>query len=118
MPFWRAFTAAVHQRAAHSAAVAEIHGAFHAAADGYLVACFRRAGLGAGEARRAAQVLMAMVEGIHLHEPDRDPAARDELIRWTLRRLAPLSASRSADARRTTPRLSGGASDPRRTKHP
>jgi AcrR family transcriptional regulator len=80
-------TAAVHERATHSAAVAEQHEAFHAEADRYLTAAFRDAGLTAQSARRAAAAVMAMVEGIHLHEPDRDPPSRDRLILWTLRRL-------------------------------
>jgi hypothetical protein len=30
---------------------------------------------------------MALVEGMHLHEPDRDTAARDDLVLWALHRL-------------------------------
>jgi hypothetical protein len=30
---------------------------------------------------------MAVVEGIHLHERDRDSAARNEMVLWTLHRL-------------------------------
>ena len=33
--------------------------------------------------------MMALVEGIHLHEPDRDTAARDDLVLWTFHRLVP-----------------------------
>jgi AcrR family transcriptional regulator len=80
-------TAAVHERAGHSAAVAEVHQRFHATAEKLLQGEFRTAGLDAGDARRAAAALMAVVEGIHLHERERDPAARNELVRWTLHRL-------------------------------
>lgn len=82
-------TAAVHERANHSLAVAEMHESFHAAVEQYLRAGFRDAGLSARDARRAAVVVMAMVEGIHLHDAHRDAAARDRLIGWTLRRLLP-----------------------------
>jgi AcrR family transcriptional regulator len=82
-------TATVHERAQHSAAVAEMHEAFHAAADRLLRSLFRDAGLDASEATQAARAMMALVEGIHLHEPDRDTAARDDLVLWTLHRLAP-----------------------------
>jgi len=71
-------TSAVHERASHSAAVAEMHQAFHAAAEHDLV--------------------MAMVEGIHLHERKRDPAARNRLILWTLRRLVGASGEAAAPA--------------------
>jgi hypothetical protein len=40
------------------------------------------------DATRAAKATMGLVEGIHLHDPDRDPEARNELVLWTLRRLA------------------------------
>jgi AcrR family transcriptional regulator len=80
-------TAAVHERSNHSAAVAEVHSSFHAAAERLLQAEFRTAGLSAGDARRGAAALMAVVEGIHLHERQRDPAARNELVLWTLHRL-------------------------------
>jgi AcrR family transcriptional regulator len=81
-------TATVHQRARHSAAVAEMHEAFHAAADELLRSLFRDAGLYAKDAEKAAKSMMALIEGIHLHNADRDNAARDELVLWTLRRLA------------------------------
>jgi len=82
-------TATVHERAQHSAAVAEMHEAFHATADRLLRSLFRDAGLEADDAAHAARAMMALVEGIHLHEPDRDTAARDDLVLWTLHRLAP-----------------------------
>jgi AcrR family transcriptional regulator len=80
-------TAAVHERATHSAAVAEMHRDFHAAAEGFLQSELRAAGLSAGDARRAASAIMAVVEGIHLHDRNRDPAARNELVLWTVHRL-------------------------------
>jgi AcrR family transcriptional regulator len=80
-------TAAVHERARHSSAVAEMHRGFHVAAEGFLVTEFRATGLTLGDARRAAAAIMAVVEGIHLHERDRDPAARNEMVIWTLHRL-------------------------------
>jgi hypothetical protein len=82
-------TATVHERAQHSAAVAEMHEAFHATADRLLRSLFRDAGLEADDAAHAARAMMALAEGIHLHEPDRDTAARDDLVLWTLHRLAP-----------------------------
>ena len=82
-------TAVVHERAQHSAAVARMHDAFHAAADRLLRSLFQDAGLEVNDAALAAKAMMALVEGIHLHEPDRDTATRDDLVRWTLHRLAP-----------------------------
>lgn len=80
-------TAAVHERASHSAAVARVHEAFHAAVDESLQAGLRRAGLSRRDANRASAAITAMIEGIHLHERERDPAARNELVLWTLHRL-------------------------------
>lgn len=91
-------TAAVHERARHSTAVADMHQAFHAAAERELGEGFRDMGLGPQDARRAAAAIMAMVEGIHLHEEDRDPVARNRLILWTLRRLVAASAGGAASA--------------------
>ncbi len=82
-------TATVHQRAQHSRPVAEMHDAFHAAADTLLRGLFQDAGLDAKDAEKAAKVMMALIESIHLHELDRDTVARDELVLWTLHRLAP-----------------------------
>lgn len=92
-------TAAVHERASHNAAVAEVHQAFHAAAERHLGQGFRNAGLGPQDARRAAAAIMSMIEGIHLHERKRDPRARDRLILWTLRRLV----TASTDGTESTP---------------
>lgn len=82
-------TASVHERAQHSTAVAETHEAFHAAADRLLQGLFRDAGLDTSNATYAAKSMVALVEGIHLHEPDRDTAARDDLVLWTFDRLVP-----------------------------
>ena len=87
-------TATVHERAQHSVAVAEMHDAFHATADRLLRRLGQDAGLDADDAARAATAMMALVEGIHLHDPDRDTAARDDLVLWTLHRLAPDFAER------------------------
>jgi AcrR family transcriptional regulator len=89
-------TATVHERASHSAAVAEMHHAFHAAAERHLGSGFGNAGLGPQDARRAAAAIMAIVEGIHLHERNRDPAARNRLVLWTLHRLVAASADGAA----------------------
>ncbi len=81
-------TAAVHERARYSETVAEMHERFHRAADELLQSMFRDAGLDNDEATRAAKVMMGLVEGIHLHDRDRGPEARNQLVLWTLRRLA------------------------------
>ncbi len=82
-------TAAVHERARHSVAVADVHEAFHAAADELLRNLFRAAGLDVDAAGKAAMAMVALIEGIHLHEVDRDAVARDELVLWMLDRLVP-----------------------------
>jgi AcrR family transcriptional regulator len=82
-------TAAVHERAKLSTAVAETHAAFHRAADRLLQSIFRDAGLDEDDATQAAKAIMALVEGIHLHETSRDSAARNDLVLWTVRRIAP-----------------------------
>ena len=50
-------------------------------------------------------VVVAVIEGIHLHEPTRDPDARDELVQWLIRRLihpsAPLTGCYQAGDSRT-----------------
>jgi AcrR family transcriptional regulator len=86
-------TATVHERAQHSTAVAEVHEAFHQAADRLLHTLFQEAGLDNDEAARAAKAMMALVEGIHLHETDRDTDARDDLVLWTLQRITAGSSS-------------------------
>jgi TetR/AcrR family transcriptional regulator of autoinduction and epiphytic fitness len=78
-------TAAVHERARSSDAVAEAHRAFHAEVDRRVRADFEAAGLEPEDARLAAAGIIAMVEGVHLHDEERDPEARDELVLWALR---------------------------------
>jgi AcrR family transcriptional regulator len=81
-------TATVHQRARHSTAIADMHEAFHAAADALLRNLFHDAGLEPKDAEKAAKAMMSLIEGIHLHEADRNTVVRDELVLWTLHRLA------------------------------
>jgi AcrR family transcriptional regulator len=86
-------TSTVHERAKHSPAVAKVHQAFHdvlseRAADG-----LQAAGMSADDARMAAAAVIAVIEGIHLHEPSRDPDARNRLVGWLIQRLtAPIGA--------------------------
>lgn len=87
-------TAAVHERAKHSAAVAGVHEDFHRAVGERLTAAFLADGLNPADAGMAAAAIVAIVEGLHLHEAPYDPARRDELVVWALRRFA---AGGSAD---------------------
>jgi AcrR family transcriptional regulator len=87
-------TAAVHEGAERSPAVAEMHAEFHAAAERLLRAGFRQEGLGARDAAEASRAIMAIIEGVHLHERNRDAVARDRLVRWTLRRFIGAPARR------------------------
>jgi AcrR family transcriptional regulator len=80
-------TSTVHERSKHSPAVAKVHQAFHdvlseRAADGLM-----SAGMSAEDARMAAAAVIAVIEGIHLHEPSRDPGARNHLVGWLIQRL-------------------------------
>lgn len=86
-------TAAIHERAKHSAVVAEVHEAFHAAVDQRLRTAFSAAGLSRADAGLAAAAIVAIVEGIHLHDTPRDPAARNELVLWALQRFSEASSS-------------------------
>ncbi len=83
---------AVHERAKHSTAVAEVHEAFHAVMSERLHDAFTKAGLGESDARMAAAAIVAIVEGIHLHDAPYDPAARDGLVLWALRHFAGAAA--------------------------
>lgn len=80
-------TATVHERAKHSTAVATAHQAFHDAIGVRVVRGFRAAGLPEAEAVMAGAAVVAVVEGIHLHEPERDPDARNRLVLWIFNRL-------------------------------
>lgn len=88
-------TATIHERAEHSQAVAEVHESFHARIDAGLRRGFEAAGLAERDARMASAAVIAMVEGIHLHDDSRDAATRDELVRWAIRRLAGNGAKRT-----------------------
>lgn len=87
-------TATVHERARHSTAVADMHEAFHGAADELLQKLFGDAGLGKDDAVRASKAMMALIEGIHLHETNRDSGARNDLVLWTLKQLTAAGSSR------------------------
>jgi AcrR family transcriptional regulator len=78
---------AVHERAQHSAAVAEVHEAFHAAVSQRLGDAFVATGLPEADARMATAAIVAIVEGVHLHDAPYDPAARDELVLWAIQRF-------------------------------
>jgi AcrR family transcriptional regulator len=80
-------TAAVHERAQHSAAVAEMHLAFHRAAERMLSDGFLKAGLTQTDAGRASEAVIALVDGIHLHGDGRDPESRDSIVSWTVQGL-------------------------------
>ena len=80
-------TAAVHQRSGQSEAVAAVHQSFHEQIDQMLRRLYREAGLEPADSGLAASATMALIEGIHLHDEHRDPAARDELVLWTIRRI-------------------------------
>lgn len=80
-------TTTVHERAKHSAAVAGVHHDFHDALGDRAAAALRAAGMSDGDARMAAATIIAVIEGIHLHEPSRDVEARNHLVRWLIQRL-------------------------------
>ena len=80
-------TAAIHERAKHSAAVADVHEEFHETVNRRLRTAFAAAGLSEADARMASAAIVAIVEGIHLHDAPRDTTARDELVLWALQRF-------------------------------
>ncbi|WP_179963571.1 TetR/AcrR family transcriptional regulator [Mycobacterium marseillense] len=82
-------TATVHDRAAHSPAVAEFHHRFHELTEHVVQEAFQRDGLAEDDAHTAAQALAALVEGLHLHNGQRDCENRDRLVLWALRRFTP-----------------------------
>lgn len=88
-------TTTVHERARHSPAVAAVHQDFHEALSGRAAAAFRSAGVADADAEMAAAAIIAVIEGIHLHEPARDPDTRNHLVGWLIQRL--ISPSRSVD---------------------
>ena len=80
-------TATVHDRAPHSAVLDEFHSRFHELIEHVLQEGFQRDGLTEQDARAAARVIAAVVEGLHLHNSRRDPGNRDQLVLWALRRF-------------------------------
>jgi AcrR family transcriptional regulator len=103
-------TATVHERAKHSTTVAEMHEAFHRRADRLLQSLFRDAGLDEDDATQAAKAMMALIEGIHLHEARRDRAARNDLVLWAFRRLAPAARDGATPPRENGALLSSSGS--------
>jgi len=80
-------TSTVHERAKHSPAVAKVHQAFHDVLSEYATEGLRSAGMSDVDARMAAAAVIAVIEGIHLHEPSRDSDARNHLLGWLIQRL-------------------------------
>jgi TetR/AcrR family transcriptional regulator, regulator of autoinduction and epiphytic fitness len=80
-------TATIHDRAGQSAVVAEFHRGLHELVEHVLQESFQREGLTEDDARTAARVIAALVEGLHLHDSKRDPEDRDRLVLWALRRF-------------------------------
>ena len=77
----------IHERAKHSPVLAEVHEQFHAELERRGREGFEAGGLDPEQARLATAALIAMVEGIHLHDEERDPASRDELVMWAIARF-------------------------------
>lgn len=80
-------TTTVHERARHSPAVATVHRDFHDALSERAATALRSTGMSDGDAEMAAATIIAVIEGIHLHEPARDPDARNRLVGWLIQRL-------------------------------
>lgn len=94
-------TSTVHERAKHSPAVAEAHQAFHDLLSAHTTAGLKSAGLSDADASMAAAAIIAMIEGIHLHEHERDSDHRNQLVGWFIQRLTATTPStvRSRSAR-------------------
>lgn len=82
-----ALTAAVHERAKYSDAVAQIHREFHADIDQQIRIGLNKMGVSEHDSEMAAAVIVAMVEGIHLHGDKRDSQARDDMVLWVIQNL-------------------------------
>jgi len=80
-------TSTVHERAKHSSAVAEVHQAFHDVLSERAIDGMSAAGMSDDDARMGAAAIIAVIEGMHLHEPSRDPDARNQLVGWLIHRL-------------------------------
>ncbi|OBG29679.1 TetR family transcriptional regulator [Mycobacterium sp. 852002-51057_SCH5723018] len=80
-------TATVHDRAAQSVVVSDFHHGLHELIERMLQEGFQREGLAGDDARTAARAIAAMVEGLHLHDNERDPEQRDRLVLWALHRF-------------------------------
>lgn len=88
-----ALTSTVHERAKHSPAVASVHQAFHDILSQRAIEGLKSAGMSDDDARMAAAALIAVIEGIHLHETARDTDARNHLVGWLIQRLITTTGS-------------------------
>jgi TetR/AcrR family transcriptional regulator of autoinduction and epiphytic fitness len=79
-------TAAVHERAREAPVVAEFHARFHTTVQ-HLLAEALGGIVQDGEAEKAAALIMAVIEGLHLHSGERGHR-RDELVVYLLGQLA------------------------------
>jgi len=86
-------TSTVHERAKHSPAVASVHQAFHDILSERATDGLKSAGMPDGDAQMAAAAVIAVIEGLHLHEPARDTDARNELVGWLIQRLIATTGS-------------------------
>lgn len=88
-------TSTVHERAKHSPAVASVHQAFHDILSERATEGLKSAGMSDDDARMAAAAVIAVIEGIHLHEPARDTDARNHIVGWLIQRLIATTGSHS-----------------------
>jgi AcrR family transcriptional regulator len=88
-------TSTVHERAKYSPAVASVHQAFHDILSERATEGLKSAGMSDDDARMAAAAVIAVIEGIHLHEPARDPDSRNHLVGWLIQRLTATTGSHS-----------------------
>jgi AcrR family transcriptional regulator len=88
-------TSTVHERAKCSPAVASVHQAFHDILSERATEGLKSAGMSDDDARMAAAAVIAVIEGIHLHEPARDPDSRNHLVGWLIQRLTATTGSHS-----------------------
>jgi TetR/AcrR family transcriptional regulator, regulator of autoinduction and epiphytic fitness len=88
-------TSTVHERAKYSPAVASVHQAFHDILSERATEGLKSAGMSDDDARMAAAAVITVIEGIHLHEPARDPDSRNHLVGWLIQRLTATTGSHS-----------------------